>query len=69
MQEREYLHNWVFHFNPFKEIWYAIPRDNYLEYWENPNNPRVLKSSDINTILEILHKVKGEISDIKKVIK
>jgi hypothetical protein len=69
MEDREYLHNWIFHFNPFKGVWYAIPRDSYLEYWKNANDSKILKSSEISTILEILHKVKGDVSKIKSMLK
>jgi len=50
-------------------VWYAIPRDSYLEYWKNANDSKILKSSEINTILEILHKVKGDVSKIKSMLK
>lgn len=69
MQDRDYLNNWVFHFNPFTDTWYAIPRDHYLEFWSNPTSDNVLRSSNINTLLDILHKVKGDTSLVKSVIK
>jgi len=69
MQDREYLNNWVFHFNGFTNNWYAIPREHYLEYFQNSKSKNVLKSSDINTLLEILHKVKGDASLVKSVLK
>jgi hypothetical protein len=30
-----YMHNWVFHFNPYNKMWNAIPRDLYTKYWDN----------------------------------
>lgn len=69
MEDREYLNSWVFYFNPFTENWYAIPRDHYLEFFQNSKTPHALKSSSINTLLEILHKVKGDSSLVKSLVK
>lgn len=69
MEDREYLHDWMFHFNPYRKTWYAIPRDSYLDYWDDTNNANVIKSSNINTLLDILHKVKGDITKIKGLLK
>lgn len=55
-----YLVNWVFHFNPYSNTWVAIPRDKYNEYWDNYNHPDILRSSNINTLLELLHRSKGD---------
>ena len=52
----EELYNHVFHYNPYEKLWNAIPRDVYLEYWSNRNVEGVLKSKDINTLIEILSK-------------
>lgn len=66
MQEREYLHNWVFHYNPFRKLWHAIPRDKYLGYWtELDESDYVVKSSDVNTLLDVLHKIKGDYTEIE----
>ena len=27
------LYNYVFHYNYHEDLWYAIPRDEYREYW------------------------------------
>lgn len=61
-----YLVNWVFHFNPYSNTWVAIPRDKYNEYWDNYNHPDILRSSSINTLLELLHRSKGDRSLIEK---
>ncbi len=69
MQDREYLHDWMFHYNPYRKTWYGIPRDSYLDYWHDSSDPKIIKSSDIKTLLEILHKVQGDVSKIKSVLK
>jgi hypothetical protein len=59
-----YLHNWVFHFNPYKQIWSAIPRDLYNSYWNNENVEGVYSSTDIKTLLEALHKTDGNLKNL-----
>lgn len=61
----EELQQYVFHYNPFTETWYAIPRDKYTEYWSNANTKGVLKSSKINTLIELISKGDKFIKKIK----
>ena len=56
---KEHLHNWVFNYNPYAEKWAAIPRDMYNEYWNNSEAPNIIRSSSIETLLEILNKTEG----------
>ncbi len=57
--ELSYLEDWVFHFNSISEEWAAIPRETYSEYWNNYKHSDVLRSKHLNTILDLLHKSKG----------
>ena len=50
------LYDWVFHYNHFTELWSAIPRDVYNRYWDNDDVKGVLKSKDINTLIEMITK-------------
>jgi len=50
------LYNYVFHYNPFDAIWYAIPRDLYLEYWSNKHLHGILKAKDVNVLVEMIMK-------------
>jgi hypothetical protein len=61
-----YLEDWVFHFNSFTNQWAAIPRDSYTEYWSDYKNPNVLKSKHLNTLLDLLHKTKGDVEMIEQ---
>lgn len=56
------LYNYVFHYNSYTDMWNAIPRELYLEYWTNDNLKGILRSTDIRTLMEII--TKGE-SNIK----
>lgn len=63
----QYMHDWVFHFNPYTNLWNAIPRDLYTKYWDDSQLEGVLRSKDINTLLYLLHRTKGDISEIYKI--
>ena len=43
------FYNYVFHFNYHTQLWSAIPRDKYTEYWSVPKD-KYLQSGDINTL-------------------
>jgi hypothetical protein len=59
------LYNYVFHFNPFDDIWYAIPRDLYMDYWSNKNLHDILKAKEINVLVEMITKGDDFIKSIK----
>jgi hypothetical protein len=61
-----YLEDWVFHFNSFTKDWAAIPRGIYNEYWNNFKHPDVLRSKNLNTLLDLLHKTKGNFEAIEE---
>ena len=58
-KDLSYLEDWVFHFNSFRNEWNAIPRETYNEYWSKFDHPSVLRSVNLNTLLDLLHKTKG----------
>ena len=35
MKSNIIIWNYVFHFNEYTNKWYAVHRDNYLEYWSD----------------------------------
>jgi len=57
----EYLQSWVFYYNPYQEIWYAIPRDKYIDFWKNPDIKDVQKSKSLSTLLELMQKTQGSV--------
>lgn len=67
-EDPSYLYNWVFHFNSYANLWAAIPRDSYTEYWDRYDHPDVLKSSKLETLLELLHKSKGDVELLNTII-
>lgn len=63
-----FLSDWIFHFNSYTQTWAAVPRETYNEYWNDFNHPNILRSSSINTLMDLLHRTKGDASLIEKLI-
>jgi hypothetical protein len=52
----ENIYNYVFWFNHHTDTWYAIPRDQYIEFFNGSRNyENVLKSSQIETLIAIIN--------------
>lgn len=45
------LYNYVFHYNHFDDLWYAIPREKYTQYWDNEMTAGVLNAKEIETLI------------------
>jgi hypothetical protein len=68
-EETPYLYDWMFHYNHYTNQWAAIPRDMYKQYWDKYDLPGVIRSSKIETLLELLHKSKGNIDLLNEIVK
>jgi hypothetical protein len=66
MQDQSYLNDYVFHYSSFNEQWAAIPREQYTQYWSNYNLKGIIRSRSFNTLLDIIHKTKGDLNDLNK---
>jgi hypothetical protein len=64
-----HMQNWVFNYNPYTQQWAAIPRSEYRSYWSDFNMKGVYKSRNINTLIEVLLKTKGNPEEMTKLIK
>lgn len=62
------LEGWVFVYNTYTNKWMASKRDNYYDLFSNISSDKVLKSSNINTLIEIIIKTQGEKTKIKKLL-
>jgi hypothetical protein len=61
----EELYSFVFWHNHFEKVWYAIPRDGYVEFFNGKNDKsKVMKSKSIDTLVELLCKKSINIEDI-----
>jgi len=67
--ESDFMADWVFHYNPYTQLWNAIPRDLYQIYWSKIELTGVLRSKHLNTLLDLLHKSKGDVDIIKDITK
>ena len=52
----ENLYDYVIHYNHITQIWSAIPRDKYLEYWNQPKTDGVICAKDIKILIEVISK-------------
>lgn len=62
---QSHLHNWVFHYNPNTSLWSAIPRDRYLEYWNDYSISGVFRSPRVSVLVEIIQKTNGDLNAIE----
>jgi hypothetical protein len=56
IMRNEELYEYVFHFNPYNELWSAIPRDVYQQYFNNNEVDGVLKSKELTTLMSLIEK-------------
>jgi hypothetical protein len=60
-----FMHDWVFHYSPFEDRWAAIPRDNYVDYWNDRAHKNIMRSKHLNTLVDLLYKCKGNVDCIE----
>lgn len=56
MEKNNKLHDYVFHYNEYTELWNAIPRELYNEYWSDNKLDGVMKSKDFAVLAEMIRK-------------
>ena len=47
------IYNYVFHYNHYEELWWAIPRESYNDYW-NGKKDNCLFSTTIKDLIDII---------------
>ena len=53
----EQLYNYIFWYNHYEELWYAIDRDSQLEFFNgNREKAKYLKSNQHSTLVELICK-------------
>lgn len=62
---KDTLYQWLFHYNHYSEKWSAFKREDYVDVFNGKKKP--LSSSNINTLIEIIGKTKGDITKLKTV--
>jgi hypothetical protein len=62
------LYDWIFRYNSYTNNWCAANRNDYNDLFSNVNSDRVLKSSSIETLVEIINKINGDINNIESIL-
>lgn len=63
------IYNWVFIKNPFTNKYYAAKREDFHLLYNDSNSPKVLKSSSMSTLEEIISRTDGDMKEINKLIR
>ncbi len=50
-----HLYDWLFHYNPYEEMWYATPKEDYMKFFGNGDKSTSLKSSEIKTLIHLIY--------------
>ena len=61
------LHDWLFHYNPYRKTWAAVRRDDIAKYF-NGELEHFLTSKKQSTLVDIILKTDGDEKAIKKLI-
>jgi hypothetical protein len=61
-------YNFVFHYNSYTKLWSTIPRESYNDYWNDTNNVNIIRSSEINTLIDLLSKTDGNKNKLEQLI-
>lgn len=60
------IYDYVFHFNIYTKTWAAIHRDDYKLHFDGlPTTHRVIKSSSIDTCVELINRGEAFVKQIK----
>ena len=60
------LNGWVFTYNSLNKKWMATKREHYVDLFSRINNSTVIKSSSIDTLIELIIKTDGNQTRLKK---
>jgi len=65
----EGFYNWLFHFNPYTQLWSIVHREDYKAYWSGGETKYpVVKSKDIKTLIYVVNTSNGDPSFIQEVV-
>ena len=49
------LYDYVLHYNPYRKLWFAIPRTQYTRFFANNKDDNgVLKASTVNALIKLI---------------
>ncbi len=65
----ENLEGWVFIYNPHDNKWLGTTADNYFLLKNDYKNPKVLRTSSIQSLQSLIIKAKGDLETAQKIPK
>lgn len=66
---KEVFNDWVFHFNPYSQMWNATKRENYNDLFNKAFSKNVITSSKIETLIDLINRTNGDIVKMNKLAK
>jgi len=63
------LHDWVFNYNAYTGLWNAVKREDYTLLFSSGDKSKVLRSKDINALIELITKSNGTVEGAEKYVK
>jgi len=69
--KNENLYGWVFVYNPYTELWNAARREDYSLLFSaiSKKSDKVLRSREVNTLIELINKTEGKATKIASLLK
>lgn len=64
----EQLYGWWFTYNPFTSQWNAAAGEDRNEIGNNYKSEKVIKSKDINTLIDLIIRTEGKIEEMNKLM-
>lgn len=52
--KKDELYDWVFHYNHVEDLWNAVPRESYNEYFNGLSCDLVKKSKSLETLVDLI---------------
>lgn len=61
-------HGWLFHKNAYTNKWHAARREDIHLLFNDIQNPKVLRSSSIATLEELINRTNGDESQLNELV-
>ena len=50
----EFLHGYLFHYNPYTKLWAGFPRELMVDYFNGSENKKIIKMKSAEDLIEYL---------------
>ena len=65
--KNEILNDWIFRLNPYNNKWLTAKRENYHDLMNNINSNKVISSSSVDTLTDLIIRTGGNIKEMHKI--